>query len=350
MWEGVHRIHIPVKSTGSKGSVIFDGKSALHAARTPGLVLTLGYNTAFFSLLYRIFGVTNLMNMDGIEWKRGKWSRPVQAWFWLNEHMGCRLAHHLIADHPEMKKHLQRNVSPAKITVSAYGAERIEKADPRLITKYGLSPKTYATLIARPEPENSVLEAVQAFSARPRDIKLVVLGNYSESVPYQKAVLDAASDDVQFVGAIYEKELVAALRYHSLFYVHGHTVGGTNPSLLEALGAGNPVIAHNNRFNRWVAGDGARYFDTVENCDELLTNLLENPQELEIMAYASSARHSEAFEWETILAEQEAILLRAMERGTKRGGTTRGRAVSVPAMSPASTHSTIADINAPRNM
>lgn len=354
MWEGVHRIHIPVKSQGSKGSVIFDGKSALHAARTPGLVLTLGYNTAFYSLLYRIFGVTNLMNMDGIEWKRGKWSRPVQAWFWLNEHMGCRLAHHLIADHPEMKKHLQRNVSPAKITVSAYGAERIDNADPRLITKYGLTPKSYATLIARPEPENSVLEAVQAFSARPRGIKLVVLGNYSESVPYQKAVLDAASDEVQFVGAIYEKELVAALRYHSLFYVHGHTVGGTNPSLLEALGAGNPVIAHNNRFNRWVASDGARYFDSVENCDELLTNLLENPQELEVMAYASRARHSEAFEWDTILAEQEAILLRALERGKKRGVTegrpTKGRAVSVPAMSPASTRSTIADINAPRNM
>jgi hypothetical protein len=127
-WEGVRRVHIPVKQTGSKGSVIFDGLAAWHASKEPGLVLTLGYNTAFYNILFRLKGITNLMNMDGIEWQRGKWSKPVRAWFWINEQIGCRIADHLVADHPEMKSHLARSVRKEKITVAAYGAEEISSA------------------------------------------------------------------------------------------------------------------------------------------------------------------------------------------------------------------------------
>lgn len=346
-WEGVRRVHIPVKATGSKGSIIFDGLAALHAAREPGLVLTLGYNTAFYNLIYRIKGITHLMNMDGIEWKRDKWSKPVQLWFWANEHIACRTANHLIADHPEMKRHLQRNVSEEKITVSAYGADLITEASEQFLAPFGLQSKKFSTLIARPEPENSILEAVKAFSAKPRGIRLVVLGNYVENVPYHQAVKAAASDEVLFTGAIYDKEVVAALRYHSLFYMHGHTVGGTNPSLLEALGAGNPVIAHDNRFNRWVAGDGARYFRTPTGCDALLSRLLstEGYAELQAMSEASRARHAKAFQWPHILAEQEKILLRALEPEF-----TKGRVFSGQEKKTAAIHSTIADTSAQHNV
>lgn len=310
-WEGVRRVHLSVSAKGSKGSVIFDGRAALHAAREPGLVLTLGYNTAFFNILFRLKGITNIMNMDGIEWKRAKWSKPVQLWFWLNEHIGCRVAHHLVADHPEMKKHLQRNVRESKITVSAYGAESITEADSSLLAPYQLESREFCTIIARPEPENSILEMVKAFSAKKRGVKLVVLGNFLPDVAYHTQVKAAASEEVVFPGAIYDKLTVAALRFHSLLYLHGHTVGGTNPSLLEALGAGNAVLAHNNRFNRWVADAGARYFTTSEECAALLDRLLsdEGKTELLEMSAASRKRHEEAFQWEHILAEQEQILL-----------------------------------------
>lgn len=337
IWEGVHRVHIPVKTQGSAGSIIFDGKAAWHAAKSSGIILTLGYNTAFYALLYRLKGIPNVMNMDGIEWKRGKWSKPVQLWFWVNEHLGCRLANRLIADHPAMKKHLQRNVREDKITVSAYGAEKITEANTGLIAPYGITPKRYATLIARPEPENSVLEVVQAFSSKPRGIDLVVLGKYCTYNPYQKAVLEAASDEVKFLGAIYDKNIVSALRFYSLFYIHGHTVGGTNPSLLEALGAGNPVIAHDNRFNRWVGGKGASYFCDEVECDQILTHLLDanNAHLLEEMAEASRKRHAEAFEWGHILAEQEQILLTEIATANVR----KDRDAADPARPPASTHS-----------
>jgi glycosyltransferase involved in cell wall biosynthesis len=346
-WEGVRRVHIPVKQTGSKGSIVFDGLAALHASREPGLVLTLGYNTAFYNLLYRFKGITNLMNMDGIEWKRSKWSKPVQWWFRINEWIACHTANHLIADHPEMKRHLLRTASADKITVSAYGAESVVNADEALLAPFGLESRRFATLIARPEPENSILESVQAFSSQRRGIKLVVLGNYSPTDPYHQAVKAAASSEVVFVGAIYDKEVVSALRFHSLFYMHGHTVGGTNPSLLEALGAGNPVVAHDNRFNRWVAGQGARYFRTTAGCDSVISRLLsESGQaELHAMAAASRDRHAKAFQWQHILAEQEKILLAAMEPKSMKG-----RAFSAPEKKTASLHNSIADTGVQHNV
>ena len=87
----------------------------------------------------------------------------------------------------------------------------------------------------------------------------------------------AASDEVKFLGGIYEPELVQALRFHSLGYLHGHTVGGTNPSLVEAMGAGNPVIAHDNEYNRWVAQDAALYFTSAEDVDASVTALTSEP-------------------------------------------------------------------------
>ena len=115
-------------------------------------------------------------------------------------------------------------------------------------------------MIARAEPENSILEVVQAWSRKPRGCKLVVLGKYEAGHAYQRAVQAAASAEVVFPGAVYEKPVVQALRFHARFYVHEHQVGGTNPSLVESLGTGNAVLAHDNAYNRWVAGDAGVYF------------------------------------------------------------------------------------------
>src|SRR5690606_27877924 len=128
-------------------------------------------------------------------------------------------------------------------------------------------------------------------------VKLLVLGNYDRSHFYQRLVLDAASDEVIFAGAIYDKSVVQALRFYSLVYVHGHQVGGTNPSLVEALGAGNAVIAHDNRFNRWVAGASARYFSDAKSFSNVLDELLSNPAELATLQEAGRQRFAKEFTW-----------------------------------------------------
>ncbi|MGQ0501815.1 MAG: glycosyltransferase [Panacagrimonas sp.] len=231
-------------------------------------------------------------------------------WFWLNERAGCWLGNHLIADHPEIKRHLATRVSASKIATIPYGAERIDEADPALIEPYGLVPGCYAMVVARPEPENSILEMVRAWSRKFRGCKLMVLGRYDPGNAYAQKVTAAASAEVIFPGAIYDKKVLTALRFFARVNLHGHRVGGTNPTLVEALGAGNPIIAHDNPFNRWVAGDlAARFFTDEAEFDSVLDELLPDLAELGHMRTAAYARHAACFTWQRVLRDYELLLL-----------------------------------------
>ena len=308
-WNGVRLIHIPIKQTGSFGTLLFDWKSTLHAAKQKNLILTLGYNTAVFGIVYRLKTIKNIINMDGIEWKRAKWPLLERSWFYLNEHAGSWLGNHLIADHPEMENHLKTYFNKNKITTIPYCADVVETADRLLLKKLGLTPNEYAVIIARPEPENSILEIVKAFSRKKRNKKLVVLGNFDKAIQdYRKQVFNAASDEVIFPGAIYNKSMIEALRFFTTLYIHGHQVGGTNPSLVEALSAGSPVLAHDNKFNRWVAGPENHYFNDEAHCASKLDEILTNPESQKTMRSANFQRHSKLFTCEIVLGQYEKLL------------------------------------------
>lgn len=309
-WQGVERVNISVVQEGPKGTIVFDWQATVHAAKHKDLCLTLGYNTAVFCALLRLKGIANLINMDGIEWSRMKWGPVAKLWFWLNDWFGCWLGDHLVADHPQIKLHLQSRVAGDKITTIPYGADAVTSAPVEPVLALGLVPGRFLTVIARAEPENSLLEIVQGFSARTRGMQLVVLGNYQDSNAYHRAVKAAASAEVRFVGAIYDKTVVQALRFHSAAYVHGHQVGGTNPSLVEALGAGNAVIAHDNRFNRWVVGEGAMYFNGADGFARCMDELLASPAALDTLRQHGQRRFKEAFTWPDVLAQYEALLIR----------------------------------------
>ena len=309
-WNGVHLINIPVKNTGPVGTIIFDLKSVLHSLRHKGIFLTLGYNTAVFNLLYRVAGKVNIINMDGIEWKRQKWGVVARTWFWLNERFGCWFGNHLVADHPCIADHLATHIHRSKITMIPYGGREIFDANEQILTQYNLARDKYAILIARPEPENSILEVAKAFSIKKRGFKLVLLGDYvPERNSYHKAIMDASSNEVIFPGAIYDQDKIAALRLFARIYVHGHQVGGTNPSLVEALGAGNAVLAHNNKFNKWVAKDGALYFDDISSIDLVFEKLLNDNDLVEKLRSASRKNFQENFMWKDILQQYEELLI-----------------------------------------
>lgn len=313
IWHGIRLINIPVPTESASATILFDWKSTLHAAKEGNLVLTLGYNTAIFCGIYRLKGLTNVINMDGLEWRRQKWSTPEKAWLYVNERFGCWFGNHLVADHPEIANHLATRVLRRKITTIPYGAERVGRADASLLKQYALEPGKYSIIIARPEPENNILEIVSAFSSRPRGSKLVVLGNYRPGKnQFHKKVLAAASSEVVFPGGIYDQETVGALRYYATLYIHGHSVGGTNPSLVEAMGAGASVLAHNNHFNSWVAGPGAHYFTDATDCAKAFDELLENADELRRMKQASIKRFKEGFLAEMECRTYEDLLERAL--------------------------------------
>ncbi len=310
-YSGVRLRHIRTRVPGALGTLVFDWHALRQACATgPRLLLTLGYNTGSFAIYSRLRRRTGVINMDGIEWRRSKWSAPARAWFWANDWMACHLHDHLIADHPAIADHLATRVARRHITTIPYGADAIEQADVEALSHFGLTPRGYALVVARPEPENSILEIVRAFSRRQRGIRLLVLGNVSaEGNAYQRDILRAAGPDVIFPGAIYDQDIVTALRFHCQLYIHGHQVGGTNPSLVEALGAGGAVLAHDNQFNRWVAGPDAAYFANEDACADQLDALIGAPATiLDTMRAASRSRHRDAFTWPAVLGRYEELL------------------------------------------
>lgn len=310
-WHGVEQIRIPVSNEGPWGTIVFDWLCMRHACAADYPLLILGYNTAVFSVLARVYRRPNAMNMDGIEWLRQKWSLPVRAWFYLNEIAGCVLANRLVADHPSIAEHLGRWVNADKIDTIPYGALPYSAPDTDILARLKLEAGCYILVIARPEPENSIVEIVRAFSRIKTSLKLVVLGDFRPGQnTYHARVLDAGSDSVCFPGAIYDGDDVGTLRKRARFYIHGHQVGGTNPSLIEALANGSPVLAHDNRFNRWVAGEGAAYFRDEKTCESQLRELLVDDQRCEKMAVASRQRHAEAFTWKHVLPAYEDLCAR----------------------------------------
>lgn len=296
-WNGIERVTIPVSFRGPVSTIVFDWKCIWHARRKRDPVLILGYNTGIFAVVLRLLRVPVIFNMDGVEWQRAKWSLYAKVWLKINEIAACYIGNQLIADHPGIAAMLRKQVSSEKIVTIPYGAEAVLAADVRHIEAFDLKSKCYALVVARGEPENSILEIIRAFVSKRRSVSLVVLGNYRPNAnDYHRRVMDAANDQVRFLGPIFDREIVNALRFHARLYIHGHQVGGTNPSLVESIAAANPVLAHDNKFNRWCAGKEARYFNGEDSCSRLLDEILDDHDTLARMSAGSSSRFRESFQ------------------------------------------------------
>ena len=308
-WKGVERINIEVARTGPMATLDFDWRSVLQAADRDSVCLVLGYNSAIMLPYLRLKGRTVMTNMDGLEWRRPKWSRPVRAWFWLNEWIAAWTSHRLIADHPAIADHLSTRRSRDAIVMIPYGGMPVVAAPAAPVIGLGLEPDRYLVSIARIEPDNNILPIVQAFSRRPRAMKLAVLGTFDDGVCYHRAVKAAASPDVVFPGAIYDADTIRAIRFHARAYVHGHTVGGTNPSLVEALWAGNAVLAHDNAFNRWTAGPEQFYFADDRACERMIDTIIDSEAAVSGARTAARLRATRMFDWRTVLRAYEREVL-----------------------------------------
>lgn len=314
MWNGVKLIHFGTRRSGALGTMEFDLKTVRDVLKRDGVDLVLGYNTAVFNLLERLHGRRVVINMDGIEWHRAKWSLPAKIWFFINEVIGANLCNVAITDHPEIARHFRRRSIKTPVVIP-YGADAITQAD---VPPLGLTPDRYFVSIARIEPENSILDLVRAAQSLPEGFQCVVLGVLDEANAYHREVRAAAGPNVLFAGAIYEKVQVAALRFHARAYLHGHQVGGTNPSLVEALGAGNAVLAHDNPFNRWTTGESQFYFDSLTRCGDLMAQMARDDGAIAQARRTARERHNAAFRWVDVLDAYTAVLEGAMN-GEVRG-------------------------------
>ena len=257
------RIHRdPEPWMGSAGQFIYDLLSIRDAARQrPDVHLSLGTtSSAPWLALKNLRGSAPLaLHLDGLEWMRGKYRPAVQRYLKWAERTAAHSADLLIADHPEMTRYAARYPKPC--SEIAYGVDDPKPAldlDPSL----GLHPGEYALVIARLVPENHVRVAAEALSPQ---VPVVVVGPFGNSEGRALQQLP----NVRLLGGQFDAALLDSLRAHCGLYIHGHSAGGTNPSLLQAMAAGCAIAAHDNAFNRGILGDSALYF-TAEGAREAL--------------------------------------------------------------------------------
>lgn len=310
-YRGINLKYLSASEYGPLTTIFFDMRCLWHARKTYDVVYMLGYGATPFCFIPRLWGRKVWLNVDGIEWARAKWSKMGQAYFKLMEWFSTWVPNRVIADAEGIKNHLEsrhRYLRPC--SVIAYGAPIVEHAPYiNFLKEWDLTSNGYYLVVSRIEPENHVREIIEGYKASRSDIPLIVVGNHKSGSAYANGLLHLADERVRFIGGIYDKEKLQALRWHSLAYFHGHSVGGTNPSLLEALGCGNLVLAHDNVFNREVTGEVGFYFKSPDNIPALLDRV-EGLSEAEraLLAGKARSRIREKYDWDKIAYQYMELL------------------------------------------
>jgi glycosyltransferase involved in cell wall biosynthesis len=272
-YNGVTLCHVKAPKLGPLSTLLFDLRCLWHARKAYDVVYMLGYGASLFCFIPRLFGTEVWINMDGVEWKRSKWSSLAKFWLRTMEGLALHIPDRIICDAEGIKKHLLSRHSKIPVcSVIPYGAPIVNGLD-KHSREEGVSffPYSYYLVVCRLEPENHVLEIVEGFSGSTTNKSLIIVGQLDSRSSYSRTLLTAAQDRrVMFMGPVYDKPKLQALRRNAFGYFHGHSVGGTNPSLLEALGCGRFILAHDNLFNREVAGEVAFFFKTVEEIPSLI--------------------------------------------------------------------------------
>ena len=211
------------------------------------------------------------MHVDGLEWQRGKWGGAGRTYYHWAERSAVRNADALIADAPGIADYFASTFG-APTRLISYGAPVQSNPPNDRLSELGLSWKGFHLVVARFEPENHVDVIVAGFVRSKASLPLVVVGSAPYAAEYTKRVQSCVGGDprVRLLGGVYDQDLLDQLYAGALCYAHGHSVGGTNPSLLRAMGAGSAVLAWDVSFNRGVAGDLGRYFDDVSTLATLI--------------------------------------------------------------------------------
>ena len=316
-WKGVQLIKKkdPESKLGTFGQFIYDLNCILDSRKRQfDVILQLGYtSSSIWSFLFPKKSVI-VTNMDGLEWKRTKYSKPVQSFLKKAEKWAVNNSHHLIADSKGIQTYLKEKYSKSSEFI-AYGATLFENPDSTQLASFNQAPYSYNLIIARMEPENNIETILKGHQEAQTAQKLIIIGNYKNKFgTYLKERYESKS--IEFIGPVYDIVILNNLRHFSHLYFHGHSVGGTNPSLLEAMASQSLIVAHNNVFNKSVLEEDAFYFSTPAD----IKNILE--KKIEKTNYASYLNHNNhkiinLYSWTYITDRVEKCLINAVHSQNK---------------------------------
>ena len=301
-WNGVQIAHCydPEDKLGTAGQFVYDLNCILDVRkRNCDIILQLGYTSSSVWGWVLPKKVVVTTNMDGLEWKRTKYSEKVKKFLRYAESLGVKYSDHLISDSIGIQDYLKGKYNAAS-TYIAYGATIFEKPDVKALNDYNLKPNQYDMLIARLEPENSIeiiLDGVvKANVQRP----FLIVGNHDTAYGNYLKSKFSNHQQIQFIGGIYNIDILNNLRYYSNIYFHGHTVGGTNPSLLEAMSSNSLICANDNPFNKYILGKDAIYFQNENDVATHLTNVRYEKEIYQTMLKENKNKINKLYDWELI--------------------------------------------------
>lgn len=258
---GMRLVHLAAVRGRSFETLSHTGLSILHLVRhRPDVAILFNAANAPFLPLLRAAGIPVATHVDGLEWKRAKWGPVGQRYYRTAESLAVRWSDALIADARGIADYYRQTFS-ASTHVIAYGAPIIHTGVERL-KELGLESGGFHLAVARFEPENHVDVIVGGYRGSGAALPLVVVGSAPYADEYTRRIHALGDARVHFLGGLWDQAQLDQLYAHCLTYLHGHSVGGTNPSLLRAIGAGAATAAFDVGFNREVLGDTGRYFRT----------------------------------------------------------------------------------------
>jgi len=329
---GMRLVNLPAVRSKALETLSHTGMSTVHMLardRVEAAVVFNAANAPFLPLL-RAAGIPAAVNIDGLEWKRAKWAGAGQSYFKWAEGYSVRHADRVIADAEGIADYVRGQYGRDSVYIP-YGAPLVEPGDDRL-AELGLSPREYHLVVARFEPENHVDVIVAGYVASPARHPLVVVGSAPYSHEYVRRVHAAAGPEgaadprVRFLGGVWDQTKLDQLYANALSYLHGHSVGGTNPSLLRAMGAGAPVTAWDVTFNREVTGGHARYFSDAASVAQCVLADEADTAVAESRGKQGRERAAADYTWDMVAERYERLCAdMAGERARRpRGGAVAG--------------------------
>lgn len=265
---------------GSVGSFFYDYSCLKDALGNEDFDII--YEAGYTSIIpaYIRFNVKNIRrplfttNMDGLEYKRTKFNPLVRMFVFWEEKMAVKHSHFLIADNMGIHDYYKGKYG-RESKFLAYGANVYDNYDAGVLKEWNLVPNEYYLLVARMEPENNICMAIEGYKASKEygQRPLIIVGK--TNTPYGKKLVKQCGGDsnIHFVGGIYNFDKLNSVRHFSFAYFHGHSVGGTNPSLLEAMASDCFILAHDNIFNRAVLRENAVYYSSSQAVTMLLDTI-----------------------------------------------------------------------------
>jgi glycosyltransferase involved in cell wall biosynthesis len=305
-WEGIKRILTtnPEVKLGSFGQFLYDLYCNMDSRKRGfDAILHLGYTSD--SIWYRLWSKRSrhLVNMDGLEWQRQKYHPWVRMFLRKAEKMAVKRADCLIADNPAIETYLRKKYN-SDIRMIPYGAEIPDGISQSLIPS-GLEEGGYDLIVARMEPENNIQTAIEAKISSKNKLPLLIIGNENKYSKYlQKKYHN--QDHILFHEAVYDAQKLNSIRRFARYYIHGHSAGGTNPSLLEAMACECNIIANDNPFNRAVLGKRAMFFSGASDLDQYFRK--QTPVAFSEWRKENLQRIKKVYNWDIVSKSYEQVL------------------------------------------